>query len=166
MFPAYGAQTVHMPFGSVYTSLQRAGGFAENASNFTMPQAYEVAPVLSIIEHEAKQQAWCWISDKLWSSLSAEQKQWVRAAADEVNRVQPDKAFELEHQSETRLKAIGVKVVTDFDKSGFSRSRALSRFAVEAACPHASKIRQMIGAINSYCTPFCCRGSNESASMS
>ena len=22
MFPAYGAQTVHMPFGSVYTSLQ------------------------------------------------------------------------------------------------------------------------------------------------
>src|SRR6202171_6072805 len=32
MFPAYGAQTVHLPFGSVYTSLQAGvGQFAENA---------------------------------------------------------------------------------------------------------------------------------------
>src|SRR3981189_2588445 len=31
MFPAYGAQTVHMPFGSVYTSLQT--GVAEAAQN-------------------------------------------------------------------------------------------------------------------------------------
>ena len=32
MFPAYGAQTVHMPFGSVYTSLQTGVvDFAENA---------------------------------------------------------------------------------------------------------------------------------------
>ena len=34
MFPAYGAQTVHMPFGSVYTSLQTGVvDFAENAVN-------------------------------------------------------------------------------------------------------------------------------------
>jgi len=89
-----------------------------------------------------------WISDKLWSSLSGEQKQWVRAAADEVNRVQPDKAFELEHQSETRLKAIGVKVVTDFDKSGFFQVAEpyLDSLSKQLG-PHASKIRQMIGAI-------------------
>src|SRR5262250_2864698 len=120
MFPAYGAQTVHMPFGSVYTSLQTGlVDFAENGTNiYQANKHYEVAPVLSISEHEANNSV-LWISDKLWSSLSADQKQWVRAAADEVNRVQPDKAFELEHQSEARLKAIGVKVVTDFDKSGF-----------------------------------------------
>ena len=34
MFPAYGAQTVHMPFGSVYTSLQTGVvDFAENGIN-------------------------------------------------------------------------------------------------------------------------------------
>ena len=33
MFAAYGAQTVHMPFGSVYTSLQTGVmDFGENAS--------------------------------------------------------------------------------------------------------------------------------------
>ena len=34
MFAAYGAQTVHMPFGSVYTSLQTGVvDFGENAVN-------------------------------------------------------------------------------------------------------------------------------------
>ena len=34
MFPAYGAQTVHMPFGSVYTSLQTGVvDFGENGVN-------------------------------------------------------------------------------------------------------------------------------------
>ena len=150
MFPAYGAQTVHMPFGSVYTSLQTGlVDFAENGINiYQANKHYEVAPVLSISEHEANNSV-LWISDKLWSSLSVEQKQWVRAAADEVTRVQPDKAFELEHQSETRLKAIGVKVVTDFDKSGFFQVAEpyLDSLSKQLG-PHASKIRQMVGAIH------------------
>ena len=41
------------------------------------------------------------------------------SAAEEVNRVQPGKALEFEHQSATKLKTMGVKVVTDLDKSGF-----------------------------------------------
>src|ERR1700745_2810400 len=92
MFPAYGAQTVHMPFGSVYTSLQTGlVDFAENGINiYQANKHYEVAPVLSISEHEANNSV-LWVSDKLWSSFNAEQKQWVRAAADEVNRVQPGK---------------------------------------------------------------------------
>ena len=84
MFPAYGAQTVHMPFGSVYTSLQT--GVVEAAENsinvYLVNKHYEVAPVLSITEHEANN-ALLFISDKLWQSLSAEQKQWVTTAAAE-----------------------------------------------------------------------------------
>src|SRR5216684_336823 len=120
MFPAYGAQTVHMPFGSVYTSLQTGVvDVAENSINvYLVNKHYEVAPVLNITEHEANNSV-VWISDKLWSSLSAEQKQWVQAAANEVNRVQPGKAFELEKTAATKLKTMGVKIVTDFDKSGF-----------------------------------------------
>src|ERR1700760_3212524 len=94
MFPAYGAQTVHMPFGSVYTSLQT--GVVEAAENsvnvYLINRYYGVAPVLSITEHEANN-ALVFISDKLWQSLSAEQKQWVTTAAAEVSAREAAKAF-------------------------------------------------------------------------
>ena len=67
MFPAYGAQTVHMPFGNVYTSLQTGVvDVAENGVNvYLVNKHYEVAPVLSMTEHEANNNL-IWISDKLW----------------------------------------------------------------------------------------------------
>ena len=93
MFPAYGAQIVHMPFGSVYTSLQTGVvDVAENGVNvYLANKHYEVAPVLSMTEHEANNSL-VWVSDKLWNSLTPEQQGWVQAAADEVNRNQPAKA--------------------------------------------------------------------------
>ena len=71
MFPVYGAQTVHMPFGSVYTSLQTGVvDVAENGVNvYLVNKHYEVAPVLSMTEHEANNSL-IWISDKLWQSLT------------------------------------------------------------------------------------------------
>src|ERR1051325_2632224 len=49
-FPAYGAQTVHMPFGEVYTSLQTGVvNIAENGVNvYLANKHYEVAPTLSM----------------------------------------------------------------------------------------------------------------------
>ena len=149
MFPAYGAQTVHMPFGNVYTSLQTGVvDVAENGVNvYLVNKHYEVAPVLSMTEHEANNN-FIWISDKLWKSLSDDQKKWVTAAADEVGRTQPAKSLDLEHQSADKLRAIGVKVVTDVDKSGFIRTAApyLDRMAKELG-PHAVKIKDPIVAI-------------------
>jgi len=149
MFPAYGAQTVHMPFGSVYTSLQTGVvDVAENGVNvYLVNKHYEVAPVLSMTEHEANNN-FIWISDKLWKSLTDEQKRWVTTAADEVGRNQPAKSIELEHQSADKLKAIGVKVVTNVDKSGFITTAApyLDRLARELG-PHAVKIKDLIGAV-------------------
>jgi len=148
MFPAYGAQTVHMPFGNVYTSLQTGVvDAAENGVNvYLVNKHYEVAPILSMTEHEANNSL-VWISDKLWSSLTPEQKGWVQAAADEVNKVQPARAIELEHQSATKLKAIGVKIV-DVDKSGFIKVAQpyLEKMAKELG-PQAAKIQQLISAI-------------------
>jgi TRAP-type transport system periplasmic protein len=148
MFPAYGAQTVHMPFGSVYTSLQTGVmDFAENGVNvYLANKHYEVAPVLSMSEHEANNSL-VWVSDKLWSSLTDEQKGWVQAAADEVNKVEPAKALELEHQSAAKLKSMGVKVV-EVDKSGFIgiAQPYLGKMSHDLG-PHAEKIEQLISAI-------------------
>jgi tripartite ATP-independent transporter DctP family solute receptor len=150
MFPAYGAQTVHMPFGSVYTSLQTGVvDVAENGVNvYLANKHYEVAPVLSMTEHEANN-SFIWVSDKLWNSLSEEQRNWVQIAADEVNRNQPARAIALEHESATRLKSIGVKIVSDVDKSGFRKvaDPYLDRMSSELG-PHAVKIANLIRGID------------------
>jgi len=149
MFPAYGAQTVHMPFGNVYTSLQTGVvDAAENGVNvYLVNKHYEVAPVLSMTEHEANNSL-IWISDKTWSSLTAEQKGWVQAAADEVAKVQPARALDLEHQSAAKLKGMGVKVVTDVDKSGFIAVATpyLEKMSKDLG-PHAAKVQQLISAV-------------------
>ena len=149
MFPAYGAQIVHMPFGSVYTSLQTGVvDVAENGVNvYLANKHYEVAPVLSMTEHEANNSL-VWVSDKLWNSLTPEQQGWVQAAADEVNKTQPAKAIELEHQSQVKLKSIGVKVVADVDKSGFIAiaDPYLDKLAKELG-PHAEKVKDLIRSI-------------------
>ena len=108
---------------------------------------YEVAPVLSITEHEANNSL-VWVSDKLWQSLTPEQKTWVQAAADEVARVEPAKALELEKQSQAKLASIGVKVVTDVDKSSFVKiaESYLDKLAAELG-PHATKIVKLVRAV-------------------
>jgi TRAP-type C4-dicarboxylate transport system substrate-binding protein len=147
-FPAYGAQTVHMPFGNLYTSLQTGVVDAgENGVNvYLVNKHYEVAPVLSMTEHEANIN-FIWISDKLWKSLSDEQKRWVSAAAAEAGKNQPAKAIALEHESAAKLKAIGVKIVTDVDKTGFVKASApLQDKLAKDLGPHAVKIKDLIAA--------------------
>lgn len=150
MFPAYGAQTVHMPFGSVYTSLQTGVvDFAENSINvYLVNKHYEVAPVLSITEHEANN-ALVFISDRLWQSLSAEQKQWVSTAAAEISTKEPAKTFDLEKAAATKLKSMGVKVVDDVDKKTFTAvaDPYLDKLAKDLG-PHAEKVKDLIRAIN------------------
>jgi TRAP-type transport system periplasmic protein len=150
MFPAYGAQTVHMPFGSVYTSLQTGVvDVAENSINvYLVNKHYEVAPVLNLTEHEANN-ALVFISDKLWQSLSAEQRKWVLAAADEVSQKEPAKAFDLERTAATKLKSMGVKVVGDVDKKSFTTiaDPYLDKLAKELG-PHAEKVKNLIRAVN------------------
>jgi tripartite ATP-independent transporter DctP family solute receptor len=150
IFPAYGAQTVHMPFGSVYTSLQTGVmDAAENSINvYLVNKHYEAAPVLSMTEHEANN-ALLFVSDKLWQSLSAEQKGWVTTAAAEVSAKEPSKAFELEKAAAAKLKSLGVKIVDDVDKKSFimAADPYLDKLAKELG-PHADKIKNLIRAIN------------------
>ncbi|MGD9845649.1 MAG: TRAP transporter substrate-binding protein [Variibacter sp.] len=145
-FPAYGAQTVHMPFGEVYTSLQTGVvQIAENGVNVYMSNKhYEVAPILSMTEHEANNNC-IWVSDKTWSSLTDEQKKWVQDTADYVSQVEPAKALQLEKDSGEKLKKLGVKIVENVDKSGFIKAAepVQDQLAKELG-PHAVKILGMV----------------------
>jgi tripartite ATP-independent transporter DctP family solute receptor len=145
-FPAYGSQTVHMPFGEVYTSLQTGVvNIAENGVNVYMANKhYEVAPILSMTEHEANNNC-IWVSDKTWNSLSDQEKSWVQAAADEVAKKEPALGLKLESDSADKLKMMGVKVVEGVDKSGFIKAAApiQDQLAKELG-PHAVKILELV----------------------
>ena len=146
LFPAYGAQVVHMPFGEVYTSLQTGVvDMAENGiNNYLVNKHYEPAPVLSITEHEANNAA-LFVSDKVWSSLTDEQKKWVQAAADEVSKNEPTAAFKLEHAALAKLEKIGVKVVKNVDKTGFAEiSKPIQDKLASDLGPHAVKVLGLV----------------------
>jgi tripartite ATP-independent transporter DctP family solute receptor len=145
-FPAYGAQTVHMPFGEVYTSLQTGVvAIAENGVNVYMANKhYEVAPVLSMTEHEANNNC-IWVSDKTWKSFTPEQQGWVQAAADEVAQKEPKLGLKLEADSAVKLKAMGVKVVENVDKTGFMKDAApIQDQLAKQLGPHAVKILELV----------------------
>jgi tripartite ATP-independent transporter DctP family solute receptor len=146
LFPAYGAQVVHMPFGEVYTSLQTGVvEAAENGyNNYLINKHYEVAPVISATEHEANHSV-LFISRKAWDSLNDEQKGWLQAAADEMNQKQPARAFELEHEAVAKLKKMGVKVVETVDKSGFQTiSKPIQDKLAKDLGPNAVKILDLV----------------------
>ena len=146
LFPAYGAQTVHLPFGDVYTALQTGlVGMAENGINVYLAQKhYEAAPVLSLSEHEANNFV-LWASDKVWESLSPQEQGWVQAAADEMARSQPEKALGLEKEALAKLRRIGVKVVADVDKSGFMTiSQPIQDQIAAGLGEHAVKILELV----------------------
>ena len=148
-FPAYGAQVVHMPFGEVYTALQTGVvDMAENGiNNYLVNKHYEPAPVLSITEHEANNAA-LFVSDKVWKSLTEEQKKWVQSAADEVSQMEPTVAFELEHQALAKLQKMGVKVVKDVDKKGFEDiSRPIQDKLAKDLGPHAVKVLALVRSV-------------------
>ena len=145
-FPAYGAQTVHMPFGEVYTSLQTGVvAIAENGVNVYMANKhYEVAPVLSMTEHEANNNC-IWVSDKTWNSLTAEQKGWVEAAAAEVSKKEPALALKLEDDLGAKLKTMGVTINEKVDKAGFmADAKPIQDDIAKKLGPHAVKLLELV----------------------
>ncbi len=119
-FAEYGAQTVHMQFSEVYTSLQT--GVIDMAENALMYYGsaghYDVAPVMSLTEHEGNTQI-IWVSDKAWNSMSEEERGWVRTAADAVKTTASERGFEVERELRADYKAEGVQFVENVDKESF-----------------------------------------------
>jgi len=149
LFPAYGAQVVHMPFGEVYTALQTGVvDMGENGiNNYLINKHYEPAPILSLTEHEANNAA-LFISDKAWKSLSDEQKKWVQAAADEVSKNEPTAAFKLEHEALAKLEKIGIKIVKKVDKKGFQDiSKPIQDKLAKDLGPNAQKVLELVRSV-------------------
>ncbi|MGH3147614.1 MAG: TRAP transporter substrate-binding protein [Rubrobacter sp.] len=119
-FAAYGTQTVHMQFSEIFTSLQT--GVIDMAENALMYYGsaghYDVAPIMSVTEHEANMQI-IWVTDNAWNSFSEEEKGWVQSAADGVKTTASERGFETERKSKKDYEDLGVQFVESVDKSSF-----------------------------------------------
>ena len=126
MFPAYGAQTVHMPFGDVYTSLQTGVvDVAENGVNvYLVNKHYEVAPVLSMTEHEANNNLHLDQRQDLGRASRPSRRAGCRRRPTRSPRSEPAKALELEKQSADQAQEAWAS-----RSSTTSTSRASSRMA-------------------------------------
>lgn len=145
-FPAYGTQTVHMPFGEVYTSLQTGViGAAENGVNvYLSNKHYEVAPILSLTEHEANNNC-VWVSEKTWNAFTDQEKGWVQTAAEEIGKTVPRKALALEKESGEKLKKLGVKLVEGVDKAAMMKAaQPIQDQLAKELGPHAVKILDLV----------------------
>ena len=146
MWGAYGAQTVHMDFGEVYTALQNnLIDAAENGIGiYEVNKHYEVAPVLSLTEHVTNTMM-MWESDTTRKHLTDKEQKCVEQAATKVSTEQPKLARELDAKSLASLKDLGVKVVEDVDKESFAaRVRPINERVAEGLGPHAQEIYGLI----------------------
>ena len=146
LWGAYGAQPVHMAFPEVYSAIQTGVvDLAENAvTYYGLNKHYEVAPVMSMTEHEANGQV-IWVSDDTWNALSADQQECVTAAADTVRTEQPTQAFELQEKLQQEYEDLGVQFVTDIDKESFQEiSVPMQDQVAEDLGPQAVEILEKI----------------------
>ena len=96
--------------------------------------------MLSITEHEANNNC-IWVADKLWNSLTDQEKSWVQAAADEVSKTRARDGDQARvTNSAAKLKTMGVKIVENVDKSGFIKAaEPIQDQLAKELGPHAIK---------------------------
>jgi len=107
-FPAYGAQIVHMPFGSVYTSLQTVCGGRSRKRRHRLPGHKPTNCNRWLGYRTRANNSLVW-ERQIVNSRRPEHQVWGAAAADEVTKTHPE-GDRTEHQSqERRENASGVK---------------------------------------------------------
>lgn len=149
-FKAYGAVPVHMPFTQVYTALQTGViDMAENAVTYYASfKLYEVAPVVSMSQHEGNFQV-LWISSKAWKKLSDQQQEWIKSAAVTVSDQQPAEAAQLLTKMQKKLEKMGVLFYNHVDKQSFIKiAKPLQSKLAKQLGSHAEDILERIRTIN------------------
>jgi tripartite ATP-independent transporter DctP family solute receptor len=125
MVSALGANATPMPYGEVYSSIQTGviDGAENNWPSYDTSGHYEVAKYYTLDQHLMVPEVLV-MSKQSWDKLSEEDQAAVKAAA----KVSVDTQRELwaaqEKASEDKVRASGVEVITDIDKTPFIEAMA------------------------------------------
>ena len=149
IFPAYGAQTVHMPFGSVYTSLQTGViDAAENGINvYQANKHYEVAPIMSLTHARGQQLGYLGLGQGVEQPVRTSRRSGCRRRPTRSRPSSRRWRLALEHESQAKLIKLGIKFVTDVDLAGFIAIATPFQDSQAAALgPNAVKILALVRA--------------------
>jgi tripartite ATP-independent transporter DctP family solute receptor len=120
MVSALGANATPMPYGEVYSSIQTGviDGAENNWPSYDSSGHFEVAGYYTLDQHLIVPEVLV-MSKISWDRLSADDQAMVRQAARDSVPVMRDLWAAREAESEARIRAAGVEVITDIDKTPF-----------------------------------------------
>ena len=120
MMSAMGASATPLPFGEVFSAIQTGviDGAENNWPSFESTGHYEVAGHYTLTEHLIVPEVLV-MSKIAWERLSAEDQEIIRQAARDSIPVNRELWAEREAASEEIVRAAGVEVVEDIDKTPF-----------------------------------------------
>ncbi|WP_256327048.1 TRAP transporter substrate-binding protein [Roseicitreum antarcticum] len=120
MMSAMGASATPLPYGEVYSSIQTGviDGAENNWPSYESSGHFEVAGYYTLNEHLIVPEILV-MSKSTWDELSEEDQQLVRQAAKDSVPVMREMWAEREAKSEEMVRAAGVEIITDIDKTPF-----------------------------------------------
>ena len=120
MVSAVGANATPMPYGEVYSSIQTGviDGAENNWPSFESSGHYEVAGYYTLDQHLIVPEVLV-MAKSTYEKLSSEEQQAVRAAAKASVPIMRDLWAAREKVSEAKVRAAGVQIVSDIDKTPF-----------------------------------------------
>jgi len=120
MIRSLGAEPVELPYGQVLTGLSTKliDGAENNWPSFVTTGHYRFAGYYTLTDHTMSPEVLV-MSQKAWSSLSAEDRKTFREAALRSSRFMREKWRDLEERSRKQAEQGGVKIVTDIDRKPF-----------------------------------------------
>jgi tripartite ATP-independent transporter DctP family solute receptor len=120
MMSAMGASATPMPFGEVFSAIQTGviDGAENNWPSFESTGHYEVAPYYTLTEHLIVPEVLV-MSKIAWEKLTAEDQAIIRQAARETIPVNRELWAARSAESEEKVRAAGVAVVDQIDKTPF-----------------------------------------------
>jgi tripartite ATP-independent transporter DctP family solute receptor len=125
MMAALGANATPMPFGEVYSALQTGviDGAENNWPSFESSGHYEVAGYYTLNQHLIVPEVLV-MSKVTWDKLTPEDQALVRQAARDSIPVNRELWAAREAESEAKVRAAGVEIVEDIDKTPFIEAMA------------------------------------------
>jgi len=125
MVRSLGAEPVELPYGQVLTGLSTKliDGAENNWPSFVTTDHYKFAGFYTLTEHTMSPEVLV-MSQKAWSSLSAEDQKIFREAALRSSRFMREKWRDLEERSRKQAEDAGVKIITEIDRKPFEAAMA------------------------------------------
>lgn len=120
MMTALGANATPMPYGEVYSAIQTGviDGAENNYPSFESSGHYEVAKYYTLDQHLIVPEVLA-MSKTSFEKLSPEDQEAVRQAAKDSVPYMRDLWVKREKESEDKVRAAGVEIITEIDKTPF-----------------------------------------------